>query len=178
MTRICTEKRKLQLERLVRERGRTRHDWTRRAARTSTPLPSDDPGPCPMDLDNPVADLGDAVGDNQRNANAGATDPDQDAVSPVADPHHVPGNDAIHYHEPFPPAKSAGRWTKTGRTTFDMIRAQLIRDEDVLRGGEVWGPFANEEEWQLAKWLIKSVGHNQAEEFLQLALVRSDEGLD
>ncbi|KAI5983673.1 hypothetical protein EDD15DRAFT_2178696 [Pisolithus albus] len=45
---------------------------------------------------------------------------------------------------------------------------QVIRDEEVLGVGEIWGPFKSEGEWQLVQWLIKNVGHGQAEEFLRL----------
>jgi len=44
-------------------------------------------------------------------------------------------------------------------------------DKEILEGGDIWGPFESEEEWQLAKWLIKSVGHTQAENFLRLNVV-------
>lgn len=46
-----------------------------------------------------------------------------------------------------------------------------IRDDQILTGCEVLGPFADEEEWELAKWLIKNVGHNQTEAFLKLPIV-------
>ncbi|KAF8181120.1 RNA ligase-domain-containing protein [Mycena galopus ATCC 62051] len=46
-----------------------------------------------------------------------------------------------------------------------------IRDEQILDGCQVLGPFADEEEWELAKWLIKNVGHNQAEAFLKLPII-------
>ncbi|KAJ7129656.1 hypothetical protein C8R44DRAFT_830103 [Mycena epipterygia] len=44
-------------------------------------------------------------------------------------------------------------------------------DDQILTGCEVLGPFADEEEWELAKWLIKNVGHNQTEAFLKLPIV-------
>ncbi|KAF8870929.1 hypothetical protein BD779DRAFT_1614010 [Infundibulicybe gibba] len=44
--------------------------------------------------------------------------------------------------------------------------------EEKQAGDEVLGPFASEEEWELAKWLIKNVGHNQAEAFLKLPIDR------
>ncbi|KAJ7646307.1 hypothetical protein DFH06DRAFT_1270854 [Mycena polygramma] len=46
-----------------------------------------------------------------------------------------------------------------------------IRDDQILTGCEVLGPYADEEEWELAKWLIKNVGHNQTESFLKLPIV-------
>lgn len=65
---------------------------------------------------------------------------------------------------PFPDA---------GRTFGVRARTNLeaIRDEQILKGEEVLGPFESDEEWQLAKWLIKNVGHNQADEFLRLPIV-------
>ncbi|KAF8196303.1 hypothetical protein K438DRAFT_1825958 [Mycena galopus ATCC 62051] len=46
-----------------------------------------------------------------------------------------------------------------------------ICDEQILDGCQVLGPFADEEEWELAKWLIKNVGHNQVEVFLKLPII-------
>ncbi|KAJ7651800.1 hypothetical protein B0H17DRAFT_832323, partial [Mycena rosella] len=46
-----------------------------------------------------------------------------------------------------------------------------IRDDEILKGAEVWGPFKDESEWELAKWLIKNVGHTAADEFLKLSIV-------
>ncbi|KAF8207692.1 hypothetical protein K438DRAFT_1755126 [Mycena galopus ATCC 62051] len=46
-----------------------------------------------------------------------------------------------------------------------------IRDEQILDGCQVLGPFADEEEWELAKWLIKNVDHNQADVFLKLPII-------
>ncbi|KAF7790601.1 hypothetical protein EIP86_001557 [Pleurotus ostreatoroseus] len=80
----------------------------------------------------------------------------------------VEDNDSPRYAQPFPQASDAGAVYGSAKTMFD-----LIRDDQVLKGAEVWGPFENDEEWQLAKWLIKNVGHNQAEEFLQLGIIRS-----
>ncbi|KAF7984973.1 hypothetical protein HWV62_9927 [Athelia sp. TMB] len=58
--------------------------------------------------------------------------------------------------------------------TLGKLRTQFeaIRDDQVLKGAEILGPFASDEEWQLAKWLIKNVGHNQAEQFLKLPIIQ------
>ncbi len=55
-----------------------------------------------------------------------------------------------------------------GKTAFEKIE-----DSQVLQYGEVLGPFKDDEEWELAKWLIKNVGHTQADSFLKLPIVRS-----
>ncbi|KAJ7845794.1 hypothetical protein B0H13DRAFT_1647159 [Mycena leptocephala] len=59
----------------------------------------------------------------------------------------------------------AGATYGRAKTMFEHIR-----DDQVLNGYEILGPFADEEEWELAKWLIKNVGHNQAEAFLKLPI--------
>ncbi|KAL1660996.1 hypothetical protein GGF50DRAFT_129833 [Schizophyllum commune] len=49
---------------------------------------------------------------------------------------------------------------------------ESIRDDQVLEGCEVLGPFADDDEWELAKWLIKNVGHNAADDLLRLPIMR------
>ncbi|KAG0695674.1 Zn-finger domain-containing protein [Suillus ampliporus] len=42
-----------------------------------------------------------------------------------------------------------------------------------LNGKSVWGPFDDEEEWDLARWLIQNVGQNKTDEFLKLPIIRN-----
>ncbi|KAK7049033.1 hypothetical protein R3P38DRAFT_3307632 [Favolaschia claudopus] len=84
--------------------------------------------------------------------------PDNDAQDP--DP-AAPG-----VGEPFPSKYAAGATHGRAKTKFEHIR-----DDQILKGAEVLEPFADEEEWELAKWLIKTVGHNQAEAFLKVPIV-------
>lgn len=80
----------------------------------------------------------------------------------------VPDEDGypLSYHVDIDEKYRAGGYKGVSRTTFDRIR-----DDQLLRNGEVWGPFKDEQEWELGKWLIKNVGRNQADEFLKLATV-------
>ncbi|KAG2113682.1 hypothetical protein DEU56DRAFT_874333 [Suillus clintonianus] len=39
--------------------------------------------------------------------------------------------------------------------------------------GAQWGPFDDEEEWELAKWLIQNVGQNQTDKFLKLPIIQN-----
>ncbi|KAJ7766420.1 hypothetical protein DFH07DRAFT_867038 [Mycena maculata] len=69
----------------------------------------------------------------------------------------------------LPPLTSnvgAGATYGTGKTSFE-----IIRDEEILKGGMVLGPFRDDDEWQLAKWLIKYVGHTATNEFLKLPII-------
>ncbi|KAJ7193265.1 hypothetical protein GGX14DRAFT_593074 [Mycena pura] len=71
------------------------------------------------------------------------------------------------YFEDFPKEDQAGATFGKGPTTF-----QGIRDDQVLQGAEILGPFESDDEWELAKWLIKNVGHNQMEAFLKLPIIQ------
>ncbi|KAK0498186.1 hypothetical protein EDD18DRAFT_1350811 [Armillaria luteobubalina] len=70
-----------------------------------------------------------------------------------------------HYQRDFPDNK-AGAPLHHGKTTF-----QHIHDEQILKQEEVLGPFQDNKEWELAKWLIKNVGHSAAKEFLKLLML-------
>lgn len=98
---------------------------------------------------------------------------DQDAITPsrLARVDEVPDETAEYprgcYLRSFPGEKSAGLTYGEAKLPF-----QAIHDEQVLQGADIFGPFESEEEWDLAKWLIKNVGHTQAEKFLKLPIVR------
>lgn len=93
---------------------------------------------------------------------------DQDAITPsrLARVDEVPDETAEYprgcYLRSFPGEKSAGLTYGEAKLPF-----QAIHDEQVLQGADIFGPFESEEEWDLAKWLIKNVGHTQAEKFLK-----------
>ncbi|OCH84147.1 hypothetical protein OBBRIDRAFT_808451 [Obba rivulosa] len=63
----------------------------------------------------------------------------------------------------------AGRIIGRGKTQFEEIRDQ---------GTAPYGPFRDEEEWELAKWLVKNVGHTQTEEFLKLPIDQFLQAID
>ncbi|PSR81411.1 hypothetical protein PHLCEN_2v4278 [Hermanssonia centrifuga] len=102
--------------------------------------------------------------------------PDEDVVvtpSPrLATVEDLPEQEAEQYALPFAAEHQVGATFGVAKTAFDAIR-----DDQVLHGAEIWGPFQDSKQWELAKWLIKNVGHNQAEEFLKLGIIQ-DAGLD
>lgn len=98
---------------------------------------------------------------------AGEGPPPSQPINPVSNQRHM--NTDTRYVEAFPDTHYAGATYGTASTFFDQTRDSLLRKPD----GSILGPFRNEGEWRLAKWLVKNVGHNQAEEFLKLAVVRS-----
>ncbi|KAL6305612.1 hypothetical protein BKA93DRAFT_844890 [Sparassis latifolia] len=72
------------------------------------------------------------------------------------------------YTQEWPPEKGAGLAYQDSKTQFEQIR-----DDQILKGDEIYGPFKGEDEWELVKWLIKNVGHTQAEKFLKLPIIQS-----
>lgn len=78
----------------------------------------------------------------------------------------VPKPSAKQYAQLCLFAHGAGATFGVAKTPFD-----IICNEQILQGAKVWGLFRDDKQWQLAKWLIKNVGHSQAEEFLKLGVV-------
>ncbi|KAF8160595.1 hypothetical protein BJ912DRAFT_915513 [Pholiota molesta] len=72
------------------------------------------------------------------------------------------------WSQPCPSEYRAGQPVSAtqGKTAFERIE-----DEQILKYGHVLGPFRDEEEWELAKWLIKNVGHTQADALLKLPII-------
>ncbi|KAJ7674410.1 hypothetical protein B0H17DRAFT_1207991 [Mycena rosella] len=98
-----------------------------------------------------------------------AQEPSQGPAAPATQAQPAAGaasDEEDFFQEPFPAKYKAGATYGHAKTVFEHIR-----DDQILTGCEVLGPFADEEEWELAKWLIKNVGHNQTEAFLKLPIV-------
>lgn len=105
------------------------------------------------------------VGLDSEESDVDARDPEPPVGQPTAAA-SADKDEEDGYEEPFPEDRKAGATYGPSKTTFERIR-----DDQILTGCEVLGPFADEEEWELAKWLIKNVGHNQTEAFLKLPIV-------
>ncbi|KAJ7081497.1 hypothetical protein C8R44DRAFT_905320 [Mycena epipterygia] len=91
---------------------------------------------------------------------------DQDASIPTLSSLEHPGNGRPQWYRTHESKIGAGATYGTGKTVF-----QIIHDEEILKGGMVLGPFRDDDEWQLAKWLIKHVGHTATDEFLKLSII-------
>ena len=48
---------------------------------------------------------------------------------------------------------------------------EKILQEQEESGSSRWGPFEDQDEWELAQWLIQNVGQNQNDKFLNLKIV-------
>lgn len=62
---------------------------------------------------------------------------------------------------------AAGRICGNAATVFESLR-----EAKAERGESPWAPFEDEEEWELARWLMQNVGQNQTDTFLKLPIVR------
>ncbi|KAJ7612278.1 hypothetical protein FB45DRAFT_875154 [Roridomyces roridus] len=100
-----------------------------------------------------------------RGAYGAAQEADQDALPPRDPP--IDLGQRPQWHRPADERLGAGATYGGAKTTFE-----LIRDEEVLKDGAVLGPFRDDDEWQLAKWLIKHVGHTATDDFLKLSMIR------
>lgn len=70
------------------------------------------------------------------------------------------------YIKSFPPEFKAGMRLGRGKTNFEKLReAQQERGESPL------GPFLDEDEWELAQWLVANVGQRATDRFLKLNIV-------
>jgi hypothetical protein len=62
--------------------------------------------------------------------------------------------------------RPAGTPKASAQTYFEKLLA-----EQRAKGEDPWAPFADEEEWGLAQWLMLNVGQNATDKFLKLPIV-------
>ena len=78
----------------------------------------------------------------------------------------IPG--LIFFFEEFPRYLGAGAvWGE------DVPFFEELRREQEVNGSSWWGPFKDQDEWELAMWLIRNVGHKQINAFSNLNIVSS-----
>lgn len=70
------------------------------------------------------------------------------------------------YFEKYPSERKAGgAWGK------DQPLFVRIQREQQEIGTSKWGPFKDQDKWELAEWLVKNVGQKQTDKFLKLTIV-------
>lgn len=85
---------------------------------------------------------------------------------PVNEKVNTDSADGARYIEYFPEENRAGATWGHSKPLFECL------DEEQKKvGGSRWAPFEDEEEWQLAEWLIQNVGQKQTDIFLKLPIV-------
>ena len=80
---------------------------------------------------------------------------EEDAIPPPPAKPIIPNttNEQL-WDEAFPSQKCAGATIGVSKTLFESYKDNLV-----LQGAEILSPFESDEEWELAKWLIRNVGH-------------------
>ncbi|KAG2100245.1 hypothetical protein BD769DRAFT_1631108 [Suillus cothurnatus] len=68
----------------------------------------------------------------------------------------------------FEQCVNAGQTLREGQTGFERFHQYKEG-----MGKDKWAPFYDEEEWGLAKWLVKSLGQTQTDEFLKLPITQN-----
>ena len=73
----------------------------------------------------------------------------------------------VTWVDQYPIEAYAGAVYERGEPGFERIK----REEAAADRGH-WGPFADEDEWGLAEWLIRNVSQTETDKFLKLGIVR------
>jgi hypothetical protein len=98
--------------------------------------------------------------------------PPQDEPRLYPQPEHATGTEEVvnedvgRYIEIFPDEYLAGATWGRCKPLFESLN-----EEQKRAGGNRWAPFEDEDEWQLAEWLIRNVGQKQTDTFLKLPIV-------
>ena len=74
--------------------------------------------------------------------------------------------ESIHYVEDFPRNLGAGAVWGEEVPFFEKLRQEREKSET-----SQWAPFEDQDEWELAEWLIKNIGQKQTDAFLNLNIV-------
>lgn len=133
------------------------------------PADSDSEESSPGDLDTPM--LGDDFQPPPRSRVEEVEDEDappskRARVEEVADQDAPGAARTARYPVPYP--GRAGEALDKQETMFHKMQEDQKLDGDEENP---WAPFDNQDEWELARWLMKNVGQKKTNEFLQLPIV-------
>jgi hypothetical protein len=118
-----------------------------------------------IDCDS-IPDIGDTLGSETDAYQVDMSQSPGVHVEEVAEEDGLTGTN-VYYVEKYPEQGHAGAVYGKADTRFEKIK-----QAEVNVGGHKWGPFEDNEEWELAEWLIKNVGQGQTDAFLKLQIVR------
>jgi hypothetical protein len=105
----------------------------------------------------------------EQNVNLESTIETPDLLIPQTEHTNEPQQNQVftgHYFEEYPSERKAGAaWGK------DQPLFERIQKEQRENHTSKWGPFKDQDEWELAEWLSKNVGQKQTDAFLKLNIV-------
>src|SRR5882762_864541 len=93
---------------------------------------------------------------------------------PMAGDGFIPGR--THSRSPTADENPSGQqykraWVEEVEDEDSPEVGRYTQEDQKLEGLEPEAPFADEEEWELVKWLMKNVGQTKADDFLKLPIV-------
>jgi hypothetical protein len=116
----------------------------------------------PLEFNDPQVELGPDVGQSTYSEGQTRETPDRRArVEEIEDEEAGVQNRWI---EDFP--GNTGKQGDQVQSYFEKLHAEQQR-----QGLSPWTPFQDEEEWELAQWLMLNVGQNATDKFLKLPIV-------
>ena len=128
-------------------------------------LQSDD-GPQPGEIDVPMA--GDDFIPRRRHSHSLTTKEDSSGQQPkrarVKETDDEDSPEVGRYTEEYPGCV-------VNALGVERTRFEKIHEAQKIEGLEPEAPFADYDEWELVKWLMKTVGQTKADEFLKLPIV-------
>ena len=99
---------------------------------------------------------------------AGAMPAEPEHVRPTVEEAEGATAGDAYYIEEFPEHLGAGVvWGE------ELPFFEKLRQDQELNGSSRWGPFEDQDEWELATWLVRNTGQNQINSFLDLNIVKS-----
>ena len=136
------------------------------------PFPSAQDGPPDLPTDDETFEIGaQEAGDQFFPSLARSPSPEEasehQSKRPRVTIEEIEDEDAPHiqrYTYEYP--REVATALRSGQTRFECMREQQEAE-----GLDDFAPFASEDEWGMAEWLMKNVGQNKTEEFLKLPMV-------
>jgi hypothetical protein len=78
------------------------------------------------------------------------------------------GEESAYFIEEFP--ANFGTGTVWGE---EILFFEKLQQKQEKNGTSKWGPFKDQDEWELGEWLIRNIGQKQTDAFLNLNIVQS-----
>lgn len=101
-----------------------------------------------------------------------STTADDSVQATVPHPLHTPSSKpTTQFAQQFPPARKAGLPCGVGRTSFDLVRDAQLAAAVEGKEDSIWSPFSDVDDWEFARWIVQTIGHNATQALLKLGIV-------
>ena len=158
----CQEKNRLAFKSYTSNLWKNGPDATNDHPSSPSPLPDETPDDQLVDLEHDLLAV-------EQNISLDSRTETPDLLIPQTEHTNQPQQNQVptgHYFEEYPSDRKAGAaWGK------DQPLFERIQKEQQENHTSKWGPFKDQDEWELAEWLSKNVGQKQTDAFLKLNIV-------